>query len=72
MIATLRTIARVKVLMYMAPLASDRVTPAFISIACTESNTAPMAEIQRVPTAANTKKVILKARIWFADIEIEP
>ena len=72
MIATLRTRAKVKVLMYMAPLASDRVMPVFILIACIENNKAPIAKIQSVPTAAITKKVTLKTRIWFADIETEP
>jgi hypothetical protein len=43
-----------------------------VSIACIENKTAPMAKVQRVPTMVNTKKVILKTRIWFADIETEP
>ena len=63
MIATLIIRARMKVLMYIAPLASDRVSPVSSSIACIENNTAPIAKVQRVPTMVNTKKVTLNTRI---------
>jgi hypothetical protein len=72
MTATLRIRAKKKVLMYIAPLASDPVIPVLLSIACIENKTAPMAKVQRVATTVNTKKVTLKTRIWFADIETEP
>jgi hypothetical protein len=72
MMATLRIRAKIKVLMYIAPLASDRVIPVLALNACIANNMAPMAKVQRVPTMVKTKKVTLNPRIWFADIETEP
>ena len=63
MMATLRIRAKKKVLMYIAPLASERVIPVLSSIASIENNMAPMAKVQRVPTTVNTKKVTLNTRI---------
>lgn len=72
MIATLRTSERARTLIYTAPLATEVVGFVFVLKACIENNIAPMAINQRAPAAVRTKKVILKIRSWFAEMETEP
>jgi hypothetical protein len=72
MIATLRTSERARMLMYTAPLATDVVGFEFVLKACMENNIAPIAINQRAPAAVRTKKVILKIRSWFPEMETEP
>jgi len=72
MIATLRTSERARMLKYTAPLATDVVVFEFVLRACIENNIAPIAINHRAPTAVRTKKVILKIRSWFPEMETEP